>query len=108
MSSSHEPRFELGVDKLVGDFSPEGWITRAGKFIPCSIDFGHATAAWLALGASEKDAELRAERMGWLRISDYGDRACKPLNQAQQNTLFDYCEAMKVDYEQVLAAIEFL
>ena len=96
------------VDDWTGEFSPEGWITRAGKFIPCDYAFLHGLAAWMALGGEEKTAELRAEKMGWLRLSDYGDRTCKPLNQSQMNTLFDYCEAMSFDYKEVIEGIKFL
>ena len=94
------------VDDWTGDFTPEGWITRDGKFLPCDRDMGHPIVAMLALGG--EDPEKRAERMGWLRISDYGDRTCKPLNQSQRNTLFDYCQALGMDYAETEAAIKLL
>ena len=97
-----------GVDLWTGAYTLEGWITRAGKFLPCDREMLHGLVAWLALGGSQDTAELRAERMGWLRISDYGDRTCKALNQAQQNALFDYCEAMELDYADTLTAIKLL
>ena len=90
------------------DFTFEGWITRSGKFISCDNTFLHGIAAMIALGGDEDTAELRAEKMGWLRISNYGDRITKPLNQAQINPLFDWCEAMSVDYKEELAGIEYL
>lgn len=93
---------------MVGELSPEGWITRCGKWLPCDIEWGHPLVAWLALGGNEADAERRAESLGWVRISDYGDRTCKPLNQAQRNTLWDYCHKFGSDYEQVSAAIDRL
>jgi len=100
--------FRPSVDAFVGAYTPEGWITRAGKFLPCDREMLHGMVAGLALGGDEKTAEVRAEKMGWLRISDYGDRTCKPLNQAQQNALFDYCEAHSTDYAETLAGIKLL
>lgn len=94
------------VDRWTGDFTPEGWITREGKFLPCDREMGHPIVAMLALGG--EDPEKRAERMGWLRISDYGDRTCKPLNQSQRNTLFDYCQTLGLDYAETEAAIKLL
>lgn len=94
------------VDRWTGDFTLEGWITRDGKFLPCDREMGHPIVAMLALGG--EDPEKRAERMGWLRISDYGDRTCKPLNQSQRNTLFDYCQALGLDYAETEAAIKLL
>lgn len=94
------------VEDWAGDFTPEGWITSAGKFLPCDREMLHGTVAMLALGG--EDAETRAERLGWLRLSDYGDRICKPINQAQRNTLWDYCQALGLDYAETEAAIKFL
>ena len=94
------------VADWAGGFSREGWITRDGTFLPCDFEMGHPGVALCALGG--KDAEKRAERMGWLRISDYGDRICKPLNQSQRNTLFDYCQALGLDYAETEAAIKLL
>lgn len=103
-SDSYRPR----VADWIGAYTPEGWITRAGKFLPCDREMLHGIVAELALGGDRKTAEVRAEKLGWLRISDYGDRTCKPLNQAQQNALFDYCEAHGADYAETLAGIKFL
>jgi hypothetical protein len=94
------------VADWAGRFSPEGWITRDGRFLPCDIEMGHPVVAFCALGG--KDAEKRAERLGWLRLSDYGDRICKPLNQAQRNTLWDYCQTLGIDYAETEAAIKHL
>jgi hypothetical protein len=96
------------VDRWTGDYTPEGWITRAGKFLPCDREMGHDSVAMLALGGDFQTAETRAEKLGWLRLSDYGDRTCKPMNQAQLNTLFAYCEALKYDYHATLAEIVLL
>jgi len=94
------------VNDWVGPFCREGWITRDGKFLPCDHEWLHGEVAFLALGW--KNAELRAERMGWIRISTYGESCSMPLSQKQRDTFFDWAEAMGFDYADALATIEDL
>jgi hypothetical protein len=92
------------VDDWTGPFCREGWITRDGKFLPCDREWLHGHVAWLALGG--EDAEFRAERMGWLRISTYGESCSKPLSQKQRDTFWDWAEAMGFDYADIVATLE--
>lgn len=92
------------IAHAIGDYCREGWITRDGKFLPCDIDWGHGVVATIALGGN--DAETRAERMGWLRLSTYGESCAKPLTQRQRDTCFDWAEAMGFDYSEILATVE--
>ena len=87
-----------------GPFEREGWITRDGKFLPCDREWLHGHVAWLVLGG--KNAERQAEKMGWLRISTYGESCTKPLSQKQRDTFFDWAEAMKFDYADIMATLE--
>lgn len=69
----------------------------------------HGFIASAVLNLGEKDAEKEADRRGWLRLSDYGNRtAAKRLNQRQRNTLFDYCQHHGCDYHEVLESIKFI
>lgn len=57
----------------------------------------------------KKEAEREADRRGWLRISDYGNRTtARRLNQRQLNTLWDYCKHHGCDYQEVLNEIKYL
>lgn len=96
------PRSALSVG--VGSFCREGWITRAGKFLPCESSWLHGHVASLALGGA--NAEYRAECMGWLRISTYGESCTKRLSQRQRDTYFDWAEAMGFDYAETVATLE--
>lgn len=87
----------------------EGWITDKGVYWPCTQDLKHSMVAASVLDSNEEDAEAAADRMGWLRISDYGDRtAAKKLNKKQLNILWDFCQHHGSDYEEVLANIQYL
>jgi hypothetical protein len=90
-------------------FEPEGWIDEKGNFWPCDQHMLHGFIAAAVLDLGEADAEKEADRRGWLRISNYGDRiAAKQLNAAQRDTYFDYCQHFKLDYRETLQTIEFL
>lgn len=75
----------------------ECWITREGKLYACDEYLTHGEIAKSVLGSG---GELAAERLGWLRISDYGVCCIKALTQAQKNKLWDWCEAHELDYEE--------
>jgi hypothetical protein len=91
-------------------FLDEGWITETGKYWPCDEHFLHGEIAKSILGGlSETGAEIEADRRGWLRLSDYGNRtAAKRLNQKQLDTLFDWCEFHGLDFKQILATVQFV
>ena len=108
MKNLEHKKYNPKVDEIAGDFDMEGWITRAGKFIPCDREFGHGLAASLALGGDEDTAELRAEKLKWIRLSTSGDRVRGEPNQAQLNTLFDWCQTMKCDYREILENMQKL
>ena len=79
--------------------SGDGWITPDGKFYPCRY-MEHIWAAHKIAGLEEKDAEKR----GWIKLSDniaMGKKVYeggKKPTQKQRDTLFDWCNAQKVDY----------
>ena len=94
--------------KSIG-FDDEGWIDEKGNFWPCDEHMLHGFIASAVLDLGEKDAEKEADRLGWLRLSDYGNRtAAKRLNQRQRNTLFDYCQHHGCDYHETLESIKYL
>lgn len=69
----------------------------------------HGFIASAVLDLREQDAEKVADRRGWLRISDYGNRtAATQLNQSQLDTLFDYCQHHDCDYHEMLKSIEYI
>jgi hypothetical protein len=78
----------------------ECWITREGKLYACDEYLSHGYIAKSVLG---EGGELAAERQGWLRISDYGVTCTKPWSQAQQNKVWDWCQAHGLDYEEWVA-----
>ncbi len=90
-------------------FAEEGWILPCGKFLAafrCDQGPDHPTVAKWYLG---EDGEAEADRLAWLRVSDYGDRICADrLTQAQMNTYFDLCEKLGGDYESSIREIKFL
>jgi hypothetical protein len=93
---------------LIQGFADEGWILPDGRFVACfRADEGlpHPDVAKIILG---EDGEALADRLGWLRISDYGDRCTKRLTQAQTTTLFDYCQHVGADFNEVRNGIKFL
>lgn len=95
-------------DWLETSFEDEGWILPDGRFVACYRPYvgpDHAMVAKFILG---EDGESEADRRGWLRISEYGDRCAKPITQRQQDTLFDFCEHHKADYREVLADVRLL
>jgi hypothetical protein len=88
--------------------SAEAWILPDGRFVSVhrpDQGLDHADTAKMILGPT---GELEAERQGWLRISDYGDRTTQPLTQGQLDTLFDYCTAQGSDFKEALENIKFL
>lgn len=93
----------MKISSLTGPFEREGWITRDGKFLPCDITWGHGAVAMMALGG--KDAESRAENLGWIRLSTYGENCSKPITQKQRDTLFDWTEAMGFEFDEALSTI---
>lgn len=88
---------------------PLGWINRHGFFLGCQKPWEHAEIAKRYFEGAE-NAELIAEEMGWIRISVpseyamgcYTAKCALPLNQLQQDTLFEWCEQYGEDF------IEFL
>jgi len=96
-------KFSIDPDK---ELTPEGWITREGKFFSCDREWLHGTIASLVLGENEECAEQKAEKLGWVRLSDYGFSCEKKMNQAQQNVLWDYCQKYDLDYESEKEEIE--
>jgi hypothetical protein len=89
-------------------WADEGWILPDGTFYAAfRMDAGptHPDIAKWLLG---EDGERKADILGWLRISDYGDRCAKPLTQAQLDTLFDYCEHCGSDYADTVLGIKIL
>lgn len=91
-------------------FTDEGWIDDKGNFWPCDMHMVHGYVARQVLGmSSDEDAEKEADKRGWVRLSDYGDRTCaKCLNQKQLNTLWDYCQHHRSCYADALKGIQFL
>lgn len=83
----------------------ECWITRTGKLYACDEYLKHSDIARDILG---EGGELAAERLGWLRISDYGVNCSQSLSQAQQNKLFEWCEAHNMDYEEFVSVNRLL
>ena len=87
----------------------EGWIDHRGNFWPCDEHMKHGFIADCVMDVYEGEGTGLADQKGWLRVSDYGIRtAAKRLNQRQLNTLFDYCEHFKCDYQDILGRIEYL
>jgi len=90
-------------------FTDEGWIDHSGKFWPCDEHMLHGFIAQCVLGGKEDDAEAKADKLGWIRLSDYGNRtAAKTINQKQRNTLFDWCEYHELDFDEVVEGIKML
>lgn len=88
----------------------EGWIDERGILWPCPHEYyKHGEVASAVLGCEVKDAELEADKRGWLRLSDYGNRTkARRLNQRQLDTLWDWCEAHGCLYQEVLQDIQYL
>lgn len=89
----------------------EGWITPSGDFLSCDREWRHAVVAGLAIPGSV-DAELEAERRGWLRISAEGlggaaFQCARPLTQAQIDKLWDWCEEIGCDFDRAMKSCEF-
>lgn len=80
----------------VGISETEGWIDDLGNFWPVGYHETHADIAQLLLG---EDGEAEADRRGWLRISDHGDRCARKPNQRQLDRWFDYCEHWSEDFK---------
>jgi hypothetical protein len=90
-------------------FLDEGWIDDRGKYWPCDEHFLHGYIAASVLGMPEDDAEKEADKRGWLRLSNYGDRtAARKLTKRQRDTLFDFCEFHGSDFRGVLNGIAYL
>ncbi len=84
-----------------GISSKYGWITLEGSFIPSDPEkHGEAASEYF----DGLDPELQAEQAGWVRVTrNFGvlnSRCIRPLNQAQQDTLFDYCTSFGLDYDK--------
>lgn len=83
----------------------EFWIDLRGVFWPCDEFMKHGFVAETVLG---NDGEKIAEKMGWLRVSDYGCHCKRPLNQPQQDKLWDWCNAVGKNYQEMLSGITIL
>jgi len=86
----------------------EGWIDERGKWWP--VD--DAPGGWLHGHVAEwilgENGELEAERRGWVRISNYGNRTTRPLNKKQRDTLFDYATHFGVCYQTLMDDIRIV
>lgn len=62
----------------------------------------------MVLGGDPGTAELRADRMKWMRCRRTCDWIKGSPNQAQLNTYFDWCRWMGIDYDKALEQMERL
>lgn len=92
-----------------------GWLLPNGDYYGCEYT-GHWKLADDLLFAGKEDdnlpdPELKAESLGWIKISGaYAFRftAFKKPTQKQLDKLFDYCEIFKLDYQAEMKKFDHL